>query len=367
LWCLVCAGCVGASPAVAPPSGERITVFVPGYQGTFLEKQSDRELVWLTPGDAFFDADVSLALPFEGEGKVRHFGTLEPRGPVTRMIVLPALFDVQLYQPWLEFGAAKLPSFLPFGYDWRQDVRDSGKLLCDRLASLPPRARIDIVAHSMGGLVTLSCLRHAPPELEERVDHLVFAGTPFRGAPGIFEDLQRGTTVFFNTSLLDQEALLTFSSTWQLLPGDAGFFADEAGAPVQVGAFDEDAWVQHGWGAFSNADAYGNPAYRAQLKKVLDAHRTLWDELAQPLELTHTRVMVVMGVGREAKSKLRVRADGSFDWDHPLKAEGDGSVLVSSATPLEWMRAVRLETRESHVTLLNDTGVEEQIARFLQR
>lgn len=352
---------------MAPVSGERVTVFVPGYQGSFLEKQSDHELVWITPGDALSNGDVSLALPFEGEGKVRHYGTLEPRGPVTRMIVLPALFDVQLYQPWLEFGAKRLPSFMPFGYDWRQDIRDSGKVLCERLASLPSKMRIDLVAHSMGGLVTLSCLRHAPPGVAERVDHLVFAGTPFQGAPGIFEDLQRGTTIALNKSLLDQQALLTFASAWQLAPRDADFFVDQSGAPAKVAAFDDDAWVKHGWGVFSAADAYGNPAYRAQLKRMIDAHHALWDELSQPLDASKWKVMVVAGVGREAKQKIRVQGDGSFDWEHPVKAEGDGSVLVSSSHPPEWLRGLRLETNEGHVTLLNDQAVEEQIALFLKR
>ena len=357
-------GCVTSGPLLSPPAGDRVTVFVPGYRGSILKRASDGQTVWLTPGQAIFGGKASLALPFEGEHEGRRYGTLEPGGPLTRLLVIPALIDVQIYQPWLEFGAARLPGFLPFGYDWRRDIRESGQKLCARLAELPPHTRFDIVAHSMGGLVALQCLFHGPPEVVARVDRVVFAGTPFRGGPSIYDDLHRGTESGLDHALLPAEALLTFPSAWELAPKDPDFFVDPAGQPVKVAAYDADTWVRRGWGPFADASIYGDPAYRAQLERMIAAHHDFWSGLVPPPELKW-KALAVIGSGRATVSKQRVHADGSFDFDHPVEADGDGTVLSSSALPFEQIRHSELRTTVDHVQLLNASEVQEQIAAFL--
>ena len=100
---------------------------------------------------------------------------------------------------------------------------------------------------------------------------------------------------------------------------------------------------------------------------MLDARTQFWADFSTPLEAPKWKTMAVVGVGHDATAKQRVRADGSFDFDHPLRTDGDGSVLTQSATPPPWLHHLRLETTAQHVTLLNDTGVQEQIASFLAR
>src|SRR3954466_5247987 len=127
--------------------------------------------------------DQSLALAWEGQPTPPSFPALVPAGPLTKFTAIPLLVSADIYLGWMEFGRDHLPGFIPFAYDWRQDVLESGRQLCEFLAKLPAK-RIQVVAHSMGGFVTWACLSK-DPEVAARVTKVVFAGTPFRGGPGI--------------------------------------------------------------------------------------------------------------------------------------------------------------------------------------
>ena len=64
----------------------------------------------------------------------------------------------------MQYGGAGPAGFVPFGYDWRQDIRVTAAQLAafiDRLASeRAGRLRVNLIGHSMGGLVALYFLRY---------------------------------------------------------------------------------------------------------------------------------------------------------------------------------------------------------------
>jgi pimeloyl-ACP methyl ester carboxylesterase len=357
LSCFSFVCCTAVAPVFEPPTGETVTVFVHGYNGSFLETNDpEHSRAWLSPGDVMSRGNRSLALPYEGQRTPPAFPKLVSAGPLTRLTAFPLLASQDVYLGWMEFGRSELKGFVPFSYDWRQDVIVSGKALCEFLSKLPAR-KIQIVAHSMGGLVTWSCLAE-DPDVAARVNKIVFVGTPFRGCVGIFDDLLRGTPVGRNRSLLSREALFTFPATWQLLPTHSGFFVDRVGAPVPLDAFSVDEWVNRHWGMFET-DA--SPADRAQLQRQLEHHARLHALLARPL-LSSPAVMAVIGSGHPTVSAVRVLGQ-AFDFDDSPTDDGDGSVLVSSATPP--IPFTLLTTHAEHVALLNDKEVQKAIALFL--
>lgn len=59
--------------------------------------------------------------------------------------------------------------------------------------------------------------------------------------------------------------------------------------------------------------------------------------------------------------------DGGLDLDDEVKADGDGSVLATSAVPALPLPFERVDSRAEHVALMSDDDVLEAIARFLGR
>ena len=350
-------GCVAAQPIFAPPTTDTVTVFVHGYKGSFLDTAGEpHRRAWLNVGDVFFAGEESLALAWEGQRSPVSFPALVPAGPVTKLTAVPLIVSEDIYLGWLEFGRDHLPGFIPFAYDWRQDVVASGERLCEFLDKLPA-TKLRIVAHSMGGLVTWSCLSQHE-NVAARVTKIVFAGTPFQGGPGIFDDLLYGTPTGRNKALLSRDALFSFPSAWQLLPTHSSFFVDRAGAPVGLDAFDPEVWVKRRWGIF---DGPTTPADLAQLRRQLAHPAALHDLLARPL-LSKPEVLAVIGTGRATVCAVRVLGE-AFDFNDPPTCDGDGSVLLPSAAPPQPF--VQFNTGADHVQLLNDASVQRAVEAFL--
>ncbi|WPB76335.1 alpha/beta fold hydrolase [Archangium violaceum] len=377
LWGAVLAGCGAARVNVPPPTGDEVTILVPGYRGSFLVTEGpEPERAWLTVGQALSRGERTLALPFPGQRPVPSYGPLRPDGPMTR---LSAFFmSVDAYRSFMEFGKEHLPGFVPFSYDWRKDIREGAGALCERIEQLVAegggKRKVNIVAHSMGGLVTMHCLLHGGARAGERpwvgaghVKRVVIIGTPFTGGPGLFDDLQVGTETLRNRALLAPEALFTFASAFQLLSTRSDFFVDAEGRPVELDAFDAAVWLKQGWGPFADATLREDEAYRAQLVRMLEAHRELHEALGpRPgLPAAPFETLVVVGTGRPTVSGMRM-VDGKLDVKNPPRADGDGSVLSARAVPVLPMVYQRVDSPAEHVALMSDREVLQAVERFLR-
>ncbi len=377
LLAVLLTGCSVARVHVPPPTGDEVTLLVPGYRGSFLVTEGpEPERAWISVGQALSRGERTLAVPFPGQRPVPQYGPLRPDGPVTR---LSALFvKVDAYGSFLEFGRERLPGLVPFSYDWRKDIRESADALCARIEQLVAegggRRKVNLVAHSMGGLVTLHCLLHGgsregggPWAGAEHVKRVVIIGTPFTGSPGIFDDLFVGTETMRNRALLSPEALFTFASTFQLLPGRSDFFVDAEGRPVELEAFDAAVWLERGWGVFADPGLRGNEAYRAQLVRMLEAHRALGEALGPVPGLPPPpfETLVVVGTGRPTVSGVRI-VEGTLDLTHPALADGDGSVLSARAVPVLPIPYRRVDSAAEHVALMSDRDVLQAVERFLK-
>lgn len=80
-----------------------------------------------------------------------------------------------------------------FPYDWRNSNVDTAILLRSKIASvrtLCSCAKVDLVAHSMGGLVARQYIQS--PAYASDVDHLIFLGTPHLGSPKAYLTWEAG-------------------------------------------------------------------------------------------------------------------------------------------------------------------------------
>ena len=357
-------------PEVVEPTGGEVTIFVPGIKGSFLETESG-ERAWLNASDLLSSGDRSLALPPGGDDR---FGPLHPRGVLTRFQVFPLLASASVYLPWLEFGRDRLPGFVPFAYDWRQDARETVQALARRIDELAAarggELRVNLVGHSLGGLIALSYVRFGAGDPAKgitwagarHVKRLALVGAPFGGSPSFLSDILRGDTNGRNARLLAPEAMASFVSSYELLPAPGTFFVDRAGAPLALDAGNPEVWKDV-------------PPERRPAASALAASRAFRDGLRSdatapepPRELS---VLVVAGTGRDTVGRVTLsRSDAIDSADFPASpvVPGDGRVAESASRPPRPIGSCTfVTTGADHVNLLNDEAVQEAIRQLLAR
>lgn len=163
-------------------------LIIPGTLGTEIDKGS--EILWpdigrmasiLKPSDGFMDplafdsngnpVDASLTL-----GQV--LGAPHPTFDYSKQLVFDLIAK--------GYSTSTNPNLFLFPYDWRDDIKKNSdnflKPEIDTLVASSTTGKIDIVAHSQGGLL-IKRLLYDHPEYAGKINKLVFVGTPNLGAP----------------------------------------------------------------------------------------------------------------------------------------------------------------------------------------
>jgi len=210
-----------------------------------------------------------------------------------------------------------------YPYDWRQDNIEAARGL-DRLIETirrdygDPALRVDIVAHSMGGLIARYYQRYGTEDVldgresqitlygSSRVRKLILLGTPNMGSASSLHAFLVGEAVGFGR--IPQEALATLPSGYQLFPHPlVTWLIDATGQARHDDLFDGETWRRYRWSIFDpavqariraarGADA---DAYLAALARFFDyrlerARRFLW-ALSTPEPPTQIRYVLFGG------------------------------------------------------------------------
>ena len=153
-----------------------------------------------------------------------------------------------------------------FYYDWRLDNAVSAARLDELIETIrrdhgDPDLRVDIVAHSMGGLLVRYFARfgredvldqeHPTPTFSgaRKIRKTVFIATPNLGAISGLEAAVEGVGVGLGTIPPEVEA--TWPATYELLPrGDSDWMVDAQGHRVDHDLFDVNTWKEYEWSIF---------------------------------------------------------------------------------------------------------------------
>nr|KKS48445.1 MAG: hypothetical protein UV11_C0009G0009 [Candidatus Giovannonibacteria bacterium GW2011_GWF2_42_19] len=220
-------------------------IIIPGIMGTRLDRASDGENVWpngsemLFPGDEYLD-DLKLT---ELGQEIVQISPADILREEQISIVDSETFEITVYTSFIY--RPLIESFLARGYienvdlfvapyDWRLDVQDNINLerdggFDDKIQSAianSPTGKIDIVAHSMGGILANEYFKHRGMEF---VNKLVLIGVPKLGAPKAFQTLNFGDNDGFGFSvfglgfnILNEKKIKEISqnmkSAYELLP-----------------------------------------------------------------------------------------------------------------------------------------------------
>jgi len=286
----------------------------------------DRETLAVRPDnlEAFDIADAALGQDFYGKliETLRDFG-----GYVRGTIGMPPKADERRY-------------YL-YPYDWRQDNVEAARGL-DRLIDAirndygDPALRVDIVAHSMGGLIARYYQRYGTDDVldgresqvslygSSRVRKLVLLGTPNMGSASSLHAFLIGEAIGFGR--IPQETLATLPSGYELFPHPlVTWLLDTAGDALHDDLFDGEVWRRYRWSIFDpvveariraargpEADA---DAYLAALRRFFDyrlerARRFLWS-LSTPEPPSAIRYVLFGGDCELTPARLVLELDGA--------------------------------------------------------
>lgn len=163
-----------------------------------------------------------------------------------------------------------------FIYDWRQDNSFTAARLDSLVEQIrqdhdTPELQVDIVAHSMGGLVTRYWLRYGKTDVLDSNDFplnntgaakarkVILVGTPNLGSTSALQQILVGAD--FGVNKIAPEVLLSFPSAYQLLPHPiVDSVLGTSGKPLRRDIYDVDKWRALQWGPF-------DPALRARLQE----------------------------------------------------------------------------------------------------
>jgi len=244
------------------PEGARL-VAIPMEKGVPLEELTDN----VHSDGALDKVRVSLfGLPIELNAYINILSTLGAGGYLDDQIASNEANQI-------DYGDDHFTCF-QFDYDWRLDNVENAKRLNDFIEekrayilaeyerSGHPRddIKFDIVAHSMGGLLTRYLLRYGPNDLPEdgsipevtwegarHIDKVIIIGTPNAGAVGAVENLFVGRDFGPFLPKYEPAVIGTMPSLYQQLPRMRHrAILDENRNPVDI--MNADLWVENGWG-----------------------------------------------------------------------------------------------------------------------
>jgi len=380
--------------------GRNPVIVIPGILGTKLVDQPTETVVWGAFAGKYANTETAqgawlMALPMrEGEELAELRDDVQPKGALDRLKVslwgLPISLDAYVnilatlgvggYRDqqlaWagaIDYGTDHFTCF-QFDYDWRRDNVENAKRLHQfilkkkayvqdqmekRYGQSNAEVKFDIVAHSMGGLISRYYLMYGDADLSQdgaqpvvtwsgakHVERLVLIGTPNAGSLESLIQLLYGKEFAAALPRVPAVVLGTMPSIYQLLPRSRHKpIRDEADGQPLTDLYDPKLWEQMGWGLCNPNQAKvlewlipdePNPVVRRRIaldhqrKCLLRAKRfTTSLDVPAPLPEGLELHLFVGDAEPTAERALVDRKSGNM-WV-VQRGPGDGTVLRSSA------------------------------------
>lgn len=360
-----------------------IIVLLPGIMGSVLQKDNTDlfALSWRAGWRALTSGGDSLQqMLLKGDdvdGRDLGDGVSATR-LMSDATLIPGFFKVDGYTRISKFiedtfdvikgsveDATKPANFFEFPYDWRRyNCVSAAKLQKLIKARLPQwrestgndAAKVILIAHSMGGLVS----RYYLEKLEGWKDcrALITFGTPYRGSVNALDFLVNG----YKQRFIDlTEVLRSFNSAYELLP---------IYPVVNAGGDFKRIEDVNGIGLDSARAAKARKDFHEVIIKAVEEHQNdaAYRKGYKIIPIVGTRQPTLQSAVFENNKLTTNETVPSKNQDDQLLAEGDGTVPRLSATPVE----LSLDYRETyfaqrHASLQNDDGVLNDLRERLKQ
>ncbi len=265
-------------------------IIVPGILGSRLARTDNGEEVWPGPLRKLLFSDYqTLRLHIDSRHPAPETGLQQVTGitdQVAGQDFYGSIIDILHTAAGYAQGQPGVPArqgerrYYVFAYDWRQDNQRSAVKLGELIEQIRrdyrnPQLRVDIIAHSMGGLITRYYLRYGSLDVLERNDfpvtlegarkvrRVVLLGTPSMGSVNAVRSFIRGFDV--GLTKVPTEVLATFPSVYQLFPHAlVDWIVSENGTALERDIYSRRIWERFQWSVF-------NPKVQRNIRqRVLD-------------------------------------------------------------------------------------------------
>lgn len=321
--------------------GKAPLIIIPGVLGTELKNKNTNKTVWPA---VFRQTDDELNLPISTD-ILNNSDNLEPGEIIDKIRISKFVPEVYVYSGLIESlkkhggyreGSWKEPkaedfqdTFYLFPYDWRRDNVENARRLITQLEELKsklnrPDLRFNILAHSMGGLISRYAAMYGNADLPadgtepkpdwsgaKHIGKIFMFGVPNEGSMEAFASLLRGYSVTEGLrrpirlfKKLSREDMLTSPAIFQLLPhGNTALFLNEDLKPLKVDIYDVETWRKYGWSAAF--DAKFRQDFAAKHKEKLTSHA----RDTEPLKVLDGYMDVVLKRARAFHNALDVQTE----------------------------------------------------------
>ncbi len=346
---------------------ENPLIFIHGMEGGVLVDKKTGQTEWVTAPEGLGLSTPDLKLPLKwsnDEIPKQDKDNLIAISPIDRITLIPNIIDVKIYNGILTEGAKKYKNFYPFGYDWRRSNLDS---LDDYLRFLRKvvtknHKPVRVIAHSMGGLLTMAAMQ-AEPEL---FDTVFFVGVPFSGGVGFLDNLHQGVSTGINSKILSPEVFSSMPSAYSLFPTEAKTELSDGKNPIKVDFFNPKDWEDLKIGPFAYDFAY-NDQFRNHFTKALKVAKLFRQKiengkLVKNGERIAKQPKVYVIRGKSLSTMMQVVKNGpqsklGWDFKSAPRQEGDGLVSANSAYPPKGIEYTLFESKYVHSDQLNEPAV----------
>lgn len=326
----------------APAAPHEPVVIVPGIMGSSLARVSDGKELWpdlgdmtsmsgVLSGDAYLD---DIALDASG-GQTVAMSTPDIVRTVTTTIAfipIEKVFYKNLIDAFTAQGYVENKDLFVVPYDWRLDLRsqiDALSTKIDAALDASPNRKINVIAHSMGGVLVKELFAdHTSPSF---IDKLVLVGVPQLGSPKAFKILNYGDNLGLTLGPFDvlssdeiKRIAQNMPAIYQLLPGDR--YVNVDGGYVQDFRNGKNAVL--GYAATAQLMT-SDPADSRNSGLIADA-RTLHDRIDNEA-VNAPDVYNIVGCSVPTISQFDLYDDGYID---VTRTTGDGTVPEVSAMNL---------------------------------
>lgn len=198
------------TPSPTPPPAKTPLILIPGIGGSELKVAEDTfwidkdnghggifsrayakdEVVWLNEPEAraLGEDDYFDVLRMHEDG-INSQANIE----ITGNLLSRAYGNTIQFFTSDEMGYTLNEDFFVFPYDWRKDLSESSNLLDQKIQSIKTQTnsqKVDIVAHSMGGLVARNYI--SSQQKAQDINRLFTLGTPHLGSVELLKNLMYG-------------------------------------------------------------------------------------------------------------------------------------------------------------------------------
>ena len=273
--------------SAAAKKGKPPIIIIPGLSGTELVNSKTNEIVWFKAARAKED---DLRLPISPVLS-KNRDSLVPKEIIRSVQIIKFLPEIEIYERLIDAlekrggykeGKFNAPpengyedTFYTFAYDWRLDNVENARLLIRKINALKkklrkPNLKFNIIAHSMGGLLSRYAAMYGDADLQRgkprptwagarHLDKVFLLGTPNEGSVQALDSLLNGFSYIGGglnlpfVQNLSHFDTFTIPSLYQLLPHEKTLFAlDENLQPLNIDIYDPKTWEKYNWSLFED-------------------------------------------------------------------------------------------------------------------